>query len=321
MVNKIRITNIKKNISVIIDANDSDDGNGFVLDSVDWDHPNGSLQTFRIPYQIGLSLLDIEVGTRAPVITGYIVADKEKRDGRLGQTWEEYYSEQLKNIEEKKLMLNKIVNMFQDLRVSVGEYYLQGRPTAPVIYGSAASENNTVLCHFTINVECANPMFRLSTEKKVSMSTVENMFVFPWFIKETGNVFGKIEKQSLVNVINNGDCDIGGIIVFKAINGNVTNPKVFNATTGEYIEVDMTINQGDTLTINTRFGEESITHYDQDAEGEKNKTAIMYVKEGSTFLQFRQGSWIYGYEVEEGTEVFVDMEINMDEQYYNIKEQ
>lgn len=318
MINSIRLFNTVKNLDLTLDKTGD---TAYVLDGVNWDKPDGALQTYRIPFQIGLSLLDVEVGTRAPVISGFVVAKKETRESSLGKSWDDYFLEQEQDIEEAKLYLNKIVNMFQDLRVYVGEYYIEGRPTSPVIYGVDEKLNNEILCSFTINLECVNPMFKLSAGKKINMSTVQGFFLFPWRIKKVGNVFGKIEKQSLINVVNNGDCDIGGVITFKSLTGNVINPRVFNATTGEYIEVDITIEQGDTLTINTRFGDERVVHFDVDAEGEKNKNAIMYVKEGSTFLQFRQGSWIYGYEVEEGTEVFVDIDVDLDEQYYNLKEQ
>lgn len=318
MVHSITLFNTVKNIEILVDKTGNTQ---YILDEIEWDKPAGTLQTYRIPFQIGLSLLDVEVGTRAPVISGYVIAKKETREKSYGLTWEEYFLKQNKDIEEAKIELNKVVNMFQDLRIYVGDYYLEGRPTAPVVYGIKEENNNEILCYFTVTLECVNPMFRQKQSRVVNMSQIKGMFVFPWRIKKHGNVMGRIERQSLINVINAGDCDVGGLITFRAKSGTVVNPRVFNATTGEFIEIDITVKQGDRLSIDTRFGHESVTHYDVDAEGEKNKNAIMYVKEGSTFLQFRQGSWIYGYEVEEGTEVFVDIDVDIDEQFYTIKEQ
>ena len=51
----------------------------------------------------------------------------------------------------------------------------------------------------------------------------------------------------------------------------------------------------------------------------KDENAIGYVLEGSSFLQFRQGSNLYGYSAEEGSEVFVNLTIEMDEQFFNLK--
>lgn len=320
MVNRIRIVNVSTKKEIIVDKTDSSDS-GYILENIDWDKPGGVLQSFRVPFQIGMTLLDVEIGTRAPTITGYVVASESLREGHLGQSWENYYSEQLEDIENKKNELNSLINMFSNIRVFAGSYYIEGRPTSPVIYSNNERENNEIICKFTIIFECVNPMFRMEREKVTSLTSVKKMFVFPWLIKKNGNVFAELVKRSLVNVVNNGDNDVGGVIVFSVIQGIVKNPRLFNATTGEYIEIDIEMEIGDRLTINTRLGEERVTHFDSDATGNKNKNAIMYVKEGSVFLQFRRGSWIYGYEVAEGGEIFVDLEVSLDEQYFNIREQ
>ena len=46
----------------------------YVLDEIDWDVPSVSFSTYRVPFQIGVSLSGVELGTRQPSITGYIIS-------------------------------------------------------------------------------------------------------------------------------------------------------------------------------------------------------------------------------------------------------
>lgn len=293
----------------------------YVLDEVDWDVPSVSFSTYRVPFQIGVSLSGAEIGTRKPSITGYVVSRVHGREF-LGKGWNEFLEAQLQDIEQKKYELNRVINPLQDIRIVVGEYFIDGRPSNAVKFSSKEKENNEVLCMFTIDIDCFSPMFRLDKGKQTVLAKIQKKFRFPWVLKEKGNIMGVLTNQKIVNVVNNGDCDIGGIIKLEAVDGTVKNPTIFNVDTQEQFMIRLTLSEGDYLTINTRVGEESVIHHYADYFGTgkpKDENAIGYVLEGSSFLQFKQGSNLYGYSVEEGSEVFVNLTIEMDEQFFNLK--
>lgn len=293
----------------------------YVLDEIDWDVPSVSFSTYRVPFQIGVSLSGVELGTRKPSITGYIVSRVHGREF-LGKGWNEFLEAQLQDIEQKKYELNRVINPLQDIRIVVGEYFIDGRPSNAVKFSSKEKENNEVLCMFTIDIDCFSPMFRLNKGKQTVLAQAQPKFRFPWILKETGNIMGVVSNQKIINVINDGDCDIGGIIKLEAVGGTVQNPTIFNVDTQEQFMIRLTLQEGDYLLINTKIGEESVIHHDANYFGtgqSKDENVIGDVLEGSSFFQFKQGSNLYGYSVEEGSDVFVDLTIDMDEQFLNLK--
>lgn len=293
----------------------------YVLDEVDWDVPSVSFSTYRVLSQIGVSLSGVELGIRKPSITGYVVSRVHGRDF-LGRGWNEFLEAQLQDIEQKKYELNRVINPLQDIRIIIGEYFIEGRPSNAVKFSNKENENNEVLCMFTIDVDCFSPMFRLNKGKQTVLAKAQPKFRFPWILKETGNIMGVVYNQKIINVINDGDCDIGGIIKLEAVGGTVQNPTIFNVDTQEQFMIRLTLQAGDYLLINTKIGEESVLHHHVNylSTGKpKDENVIADVIEGSTFLQFKQGSNLYGYSVEEGNDVFVNLTIDMDEQFLNLK--
>lgn len=293
----------------------------YVLNEIDWDVPSVSFSTYRVPFQVGVSLSGVELGTRKPSITGYVISTINGKNF-IGKGWNEFLEAQLQDIEQKKYELNKVINPLQEIRIVVGEYFIEGRPSNAVKFSNKEDENNEVLCMFTIDVDCFSPMFRLNKGKHTLLAAVQPKFHFPLILKETGNIMGVVSNQKIINIINDGDCDVGGIIKLEAVGGTVKNPTIFNVGTQEQFMIRLTLDKGDYLTINTRVGEESVTHHYANYFGTgkpKDENAIGYVIEGSSFLQFKQGSNLYGYYVEEGSEVFVNLTIEMDEQFFNLK--
>lgn len=293
----------------------------YVLDEVDWDVPSVSFSEYRVPFQIGVSLYGTEIGTRKPSITGYVVSKVHGMEF-LGKGWNEFLEAQLQDVEQKKYELNRVINPLQDIRVIVGDYFIEGRPSSAVKFSSKENENNEVLCMFTIDINCFSPMFRLNKGKQTVLAMVQPKFRFPWILKETGNIMGIVSNKKIVNVINDGDCDIGGIIKLEAVVGTVQNPTIFNVDTQEQFMIRLKLLEGDYLLINTKIGEENVIHHHVNylSTGKsKDENVIADVIEGSTFFQFKQGSNLYGYSVEQGSNAFVNLTIDMDELFFNLK--
>lgn len=293
----------------------------YVLDEVDWDVPSVSFSEYRVPFQIGVSLYGTEIGTRKPSITGYVVSKVHGMEF-LGKGWNEFLEAQLQDVEQKKYELDRVINPLQDIRVIVGDYFIEGRPSSAVKFSSKENENNEVLCMFTIDINCFSPMFRLNKGKQTVLAMVQPKFRFPWILKETGNIMGIVSNKKIVNVINDGDCDIGGIIKLEAVVGTVQNPTIFNVDTQEQFMIRLKLLEGDYLLINTKIGEENVIHHHVNylSTGKsKDENVIADVIEGSTFFQFKQGSNLYGYSVEQGSNAFVNLTIDMDELFFNLK--
>lgn len=311
MVEKIKITNLSKNISVELLGSE---GN-FILDSIDWDMPSVSMDTYRIPYQVGASLSGLTVGTRQPAITGYVIGITESS---LGDTWEDYYKKQLESIEQNKLFLDSVISVYQDVLIEANGYKLKARPTQPPKYSIRQNENNDVLCFFSLGFECYGPMF-YQDSKTNYLSTIEKMFHFKLIIpQETGVMFGVNKGTNNTVIDNNGDSPVGIVVTFKAATGTVKNPVVYNIETNKFIGVDgIELFRGDVLTINTETGEESVKLH-RASTGE-DEIAIGYLLPGSTFLKADIGKSYFAYRVDEGYERNADVSIKITEQYFNIK--
>lgn len=311
MVDGIAIRNIVSGVEQEISFNNS----VFVLDSIDWDSPSISMESYRVPFQIGQTLSGVTVGTRKPTVTGYVVADMSKITA-LGKTWEEFFNEQERQIEESKLVLDKLISVYQDVIIKIGEYSLSARPTQSPKYSTEYKENNEVMCLFTLEFECYDPLF-YSESKVVDLASIIGEFHFPLIIPPEGVVFGKIMRRKSTLIENAGDSNVGCIITITAVGGQVKDPSVYNVNTGKKIVLEgVTMNDGDIITINTNVGEENVIHHVQSES--KDVSLIGYVKTGSDYIQIEQGSAYYAYDVDEQYENNIEVSISYTERYFNI---
>lgn len=108
-----------------------------------------------------------------------------------------------------------------------------------------------------ISIVCHDPYFKSVDEIYSDISTVLSMFAFPFAIEDP-IPFSVLEKDRIVNIVNDGESDTGLIISITAT-GSVSNPKIYNNNTGEFFGFDIDMVEGDLVTINTNRGEKSIT--------------------------------------------------------------
>lgn len=310
MIKEISIQNIQTNNVVNMGYEGS-----FIIDKINWDAPSISLDSYRVPFQIGTTFLGVTIGDRTPTITGHIVADL-KNENILGMKWNDYFKKQEQLIEEQKEVLNRLININQWVIIKAGEYSLKAKPTQPPKYSSNESENNEVLCYFELEFECFDPLFYSET-KYIELATIQESFHFPLVIPKEKVIFGEIQKRQSISVHNDSDVDCGCIITIKATGGIVTNPKVYNVNTGEYIAFEgVSLKQNDVLTINTNIGEENVIVHR--VETAKDERIIGKLVRGSKFIQIKQGVNFYAYEVESGS-TSVEVVIEYTQKRINIK--
>lgn len=318
MINEITIRNVKTGKEIKMDKVGT---TGFVIDEIDWGLPSISNESYRIPFQIGETLSNVIVGVRSPVIRGYIVSNQIYP---IGITWEEYYKKQERDIFNLKNVLNKFISIYDEYEIIAGDYYLKCKPTQPVKYSSNEKENNEILCLFSLEVTCYNPMFLEVGGSTEEFYHVDSMFKFPMAIpQEEGILIGVESNIDTKTIVNEGDTDTGFVAIMKVKNGIVKFPEIRNLSNGENMKIYDSIvasefKTDDYIYINTNNGEEDIYYYD--SETKETKSLIGELSTSSKFIQLQRGENIIMYVLGEGSTGQVDFEIQFDNSYFSIEE-
>lgn len=146
-----------------------------------------------------------------------------------------------------------------------------------------------------ISLICPQPYFEALEAIKKELRSVEDAFFFPLVLLEDGIPLGIINPQYAVNVVNDGDVTLGMTVEFKAA-GNVTNPKLINTKTLEYIQLDVDMIAGDLITVCTENKKKRVTLLRNGVES----NYFNYLTDGSTFLQLEEGDNEFQYTAESG---------------------
>lgn len=178
------------------------------------------------------------------------------------------------------------------------EYELEG-------WTFAASKNMDSKLKILVDLLCPDPYMLNVDNFGKNMANISALFAFPWRVLSTRSV-GKLnypeEARGLmlggmttgyrtlykeVVLANDGDVPTGVQIQFVATRGPVTNPKITNTGTGQYMRVNAAMQQGDILLIDTNDRHQVITlngaNYYQhiDRKSEPFKLAV-----GDNYLEY-----------------------------------
>ena len=155
----------------------------------------------------------------------------------------------------------------------------------------------------TISILCPEPYFKDAEEIIAGVNLIITKFTFPFAIESTKKVtLGEYEEVLEANVVNDGDVQSGMVIEIHA-NGEVKNPVIYNRETTEFFGLDIELEQGDSVYINTTVGQKSVQLF-RDAE---YTNIFNYIKQRSTWLQLPQGDNIFTYEADEDTTSNMDV--------------
>lgn len=142
----------------------------------------------------------------------------------------------------------------------------------------------------TCTVICPSPYFKEAQEIVNELSNIVGAFHFPFSSTATPQlVFSYFSTDVGITVENDGDVECGMIIELYA-NDAVTDPKIFNYVTQEYIGLDISMQAGDLITINTNAGQKTATLLRAGVETNifnsviKNSTWLQLEPNGSTFV-------------------------------------
>lgn len=145
-----------------------------------------------------------------------------------------------------------------------------------------------------ISVICPDPFFKAIEEMVTDFNSVTAMFYFPFAIEANGIPFSEQETNVAKEVVNGGDVESGLIITLHA-SGEVTNPVLYNVDTRESLGLNITMQDGDTITINTNKGQKSIL---LNRDGVTTNIVNNLVR-GSTWFQIASGENTFTYETED----------------------
>jgi hypothetical protein len=234
------------------------------LDGIDL--PTVDLQEQKAPYQDGTTYLDALLEPRTIVVTGAIV-----------------------NIQQLGSIFTNRAIILSALNPKNGPGVLtytndNSTYTTTCIIAQAQFPNKLATDPFQvfqIQIYCNDPYWYAGTGSSASMVIVTGGLTFPITFPIT---FGNYIGQSSTPAINAGD-SVTPIII--TVTGPSTNPRLTNQTTGEYIALNIVLNAGDILSINTKFGSKAIV-YMPGSGGAQN--AMSSLVQGSTFLNLAIGN-------------------------------
>lgn len=135
-----------------------------------------------------------------------------------------------------------------------------------------------------ISIICPNPFLIAREESMTEFSNVERLFTFPFSIQEP-IPFSEFDAFIEKNIINGGDIDTGAVFELHS-KGEVVDPVVYNTSTGAFFGVNIEMQKGDTIVIDTRQKQKKVSLIRQG----KTSNIIGKMMEGSTWLTLRTGS-------------------------------
>lgn len=164
-------------------------------------------------------------------------------------------------------------------------------------------DQNAYRGQYQISLICPDPFFYAGDPESVDLSSWVSDFTFGHDFLAAGEELGHRESSMIKEIQNlNGVSGIGMKIIMSAT-GNVTNPYVYLAETGEQIAIGTSTNQY-TLTsdvqveIETTTGQKNIVQIEDGVETRINE----YLDPDSSFFQLLAGTNTIGYNADSGAE-------------------
>ncbi|KEI09292.1 hypothetical protein Z957_05145 [Clostridium sp. K25] len=143
---------------------------------------------------------------------------------------------------------------------------------------------------FLVRLLCPNPFWQ-EQELKKEIALWKGDFHFPLVIpNQKGIIMGHREPSLIVNIFNKSDIESPMRIEFRA-RATLENPSLFNVNTREFIKINKQLKAGETITINTAYGNKKIIA----SLNGIHTNAFNYIDEDSTFLQLYPGDNVFRY--------------------------
>ena len=159
------------------------------------------------------------------------------------------------DIEDRRIELYRYFRVKHTVRV----YYKNEHVDVYIDGYIETFENDffTILQQPQISIICPDPYFKSMSDTEIDFENVTALFTFPFAIAAEGIPFSSLNEISS-RYFNAGNVETGGVITFTALADGVKNPVFYNNTNGTFFGVDITMQSGDVIEINTQRGEKSV---------------------------------------------------------------
>lgn len=153
-------------------------------------------------------------------------------------------------------------------------------------------------CTMAITLHCQQPFWEDVNFVVQEISEIIDLHYFPLdtgglAFPSEGVAFGVYDDDLTQQLTNNGDVETGCVITIIAL-GEVTNPKIYNTQTGDFIGITDTLTGNDEVTISTIKGQKTIT--------KNGENIIDKITSGSSFLQIEVGENEFTIQADSGIE-------------------
>lgn len=137
-----------------------------------------------------------------------------------------------------------------------------------------------------ISIVCTDPYFRGVEKKTTVISVVQKNFEFPFSIPVNQPIVISDRKYDVIEIIDIGTIGTGMIVEFEAIGANVIRPWLQNLTNGQKMQLEVEINAGEKIIINTNKHNLSITKVLTDGS---TKNMLNTMADGFQWVQLSAG--------------------------------
>ncbi|XWN51256.1 phage tail family protein [Anoxybacillus flavithermus] len=236
----------------------------FLLQSIDGlGDVDADIQTQRAPFQDGSTYIDSVLQERAISLEVVILASDKP------------------TLLQQRQYLASVFNPKLEqgiLRYENGEVVreIEAVPDGVPVFPSGRENSGPTFQKALVNLLCPNPFWK-STEI-TEEPTFEPLFQFPFEgVFEIG-----VQRDNRI-IVNDGDAPTPVFIEFY---GPAVNPKITNKTTGEFIKVNQTLQEGEVMKIDTTPGKKSVYFVQPDGT---ERNVFNWIDLNSSFFQLVVG--------------------------------
>lgn len=239
-------------------------GSSFVIDGVEGlGDVTAEIQTQKAPFQDGSTYIDTLLAEREIAFNVRIMGDGDTDISRKRI--------QLARIFNPKLGVGTLRYQYGDIVREIGVI-----PTHVPTYPKGSDSRSVFHQYAIIDLIAPDPYWK--TLDMESEPTFEPLFQFPF---EGEFQMGISRDERLI--VNEGDVPSSLIVEFY---GPAINPTVTNETTGEFIKVNQTLQEGEYMRINTADGEKSVVFIDETGD---ERNVFNWIDLDSTFFKLTVG--------------------------------
>lgn len=108
---------------------------------------------------------------------------------------------------------------------------------------------------FSFSLYAPYPYWLKREKSKTTLVGLKALFSFPWNISDPNPfAFSEYVEVGYVTVRNDGEAPAYWTVTFSALD-ELTNPRIYNMETGEYVKILKTMNNGEQITVSTEGDE------------------------------------------------------------------